>query len=177
MQASVPPPAPAPSPVNKDAVKKDAKAADEEPAGPDAEAVKLEAVLSRAHNKAERQFRIGLRQGENEIVVKVVFGSGTPNQPTPGNPVNFAMSRPGGSGAFTFSITPEGDDVVNHEVATALRLGAQEPLGSSFLELFTGLGSVPAALPRRPPAHQSLQARRNLPAVQHRRTKESGPSR
>ena len=30
------------------------------------------------------------------------------------------------NGAFTFNLTPEGDDVVTHEVATALRLEALE---------------------------------------------------
>jgi hypothetical protein len=31
-----------------------------------------------------------------------------------------------GGGGFTFNITPEGDDVINHEVVTALRLDAQD---------------------------------------------------
>src|SRR5205823_867149 len=36
------------------------------------------------------------------------------------------MSGPGGGGAFMFNITPEGDDVITHEVATALRLEEQD---------------------------------------------------
>ena len=33
---------------------------------------------------------------------------------------------PPGGGSFTFNITPEGDDVLTHEVATALRLEAKK---------------------------------------------------
>src|SRR5262249_32112963 len=47
----------------------------------------------------------GLRPGENEIVVKAVTQK---------------------NGMVTFNLTAEGDDVVTHEVATALRLEALE---------------------------------------------------
>ena len=33
-------------------------------------------MLGRARSKTEKKFRIGLRQGENEIVVKVVYMGG-----------------------------------------------------------------------------------------------------
>lgn len=72
----------------------------------------FDAMTDRIRSKTEKRFRIGLRQGENEIVVKVVLGGG-PNM----------GGRPGfGGGGFTFNLTPEGDDVITHEVATALRL-------------------------------------------------------
>ena len=73
----------------------------------------------------ERKFRIGLRQGENEIVLKVVYGGGqgggrlSPVIIGVGGPV--MASGPGGSGSFSFNLTPEGDDVFTHEVATILR--------------------------------------------------------
>src|SRR5205807_1072250 len=50
------------------------KAEDDEPAGPDP--ADIEVIMGRGRNPAENRFRIGLRQGENEIVVKVVVGSG-----------------------------------------------------------------------------------------------------
>jgi hypothetical protein len=120
-----PPPPPAPAAVPP---KKAANADDDEPPGPDPEAIDIDVILGRARSKTEKKFRIGLRQGENEIVVKVVFGGGQAG----GRPVQPAvmggpgMGGPGGGGAFTFNFTPEGDDVVNHEVVTALRLDALE---------------------------------------------------
>jgi mono/diheme cytochrome c family protein len=97
--AEPPPPAPAKPEANK------AQAA------PDFDNLDFDIIMGRLRNKAEKKFRIGLRQGENEIVLKVVFGA--------------AGNRPGGNG-FTFHLAPEGDDVVTHEVATAIRLEALE---------------------------------------------------
>src|SRR5207302_6643511 len=39
--------------------------------------------------------------------------------------------RPGGGDSFVFNLTPEGEDVITHEVATALRLEALERSKSS----------------------------------------------
>src|SRR5262249_52255521 len=90
----------------------------------------LEAPRGRGRGAAGGKFRIGIRRGENEIVLKVVFAGGA----RPGGP--------GGPGAFTFNLTPEGDDVLSHGVATALRLEA--------LELIRGTSptaATPAAQP------------------------------
>ncbi|NRA95026.1 MAG: DUF1553 domain-containing protein [Planctomycetes bacterium] len=117
----------------------------------------------------DRKVRLGMREGENELVVKVVFGGGRSTSgrsrrggssnanagatnpaaggvpdftgdpealaaaagvdPTNFDPANFDPSifqnmrrgRSGGGGSFTFNLTPEGADVVNHEVVCALR--------------------------------------------------------
>ncbi len=52
--------------------------------------------------------------------MKAVFGGGGGGA-GPGGP-----RGGGGGGAFLFTITPEGDDVLTHEVATALRLKARD---------------------------------------------------
>jgi len=72
----------------------------------------FDAMMGRVRSKTERKFRIGLRQGENEIVVKIVLGGGQNMGGRPG----------GGGGAFTFNLIPEGEDIITHEVASALRL-------------------------------------------------------
>src|SRR5439155_21413205 len=52
----------------------------------------------------------------------------------------------GGNSAFAFNLTPEGDDVVTHEVATALRLEEQERSAGS------GTKAAPVApMPRAKP--------------------------
>jgi hypothetical protein len=100
----------------------------EEPPGPDFENFDPEPLmLRRPRSTTEKKFRIGLRKGENEIVVKVVSGSGV-RAPGRGG-INAAAAKvagAGGNGGFTFDLTPDGDDVLTHEVATALRLKALE---------------------------------------------------
>ncbi|HKB06288.1 MAG TPA: DUF1549 domain-containing protein, partial [Gemmataceae bacterium] len=110
-------PAPAPKAEPKKGDPKADDKKDETP--PDVTEIDIDEILGRAPSKTEKKFRIGLRQGENEIVLKVVFaGAAAPARPGPvvivnGVP-NPAMGGPGG-GAVTFNITPEGDDVVTHE--------------------------------------------------------------
>ena len=90
-QTSLPPP-PAAPPKEADAkptgaangpdAKNDEKAEDdkEEPAVPEINDANFDEAMGRGRNNSERKFRIGLRQGENEIVVKAVFGAGaSPN--------------------------------------------------------------------------------------------------
>jgi hypothetical protein len=155
VQASAPqPPAAPPAPPKKDAAKAtaadketDAKADDdkEEPAVPDFDTIDLDAMMGRARSKTETKFRIGLRQGENEIVLKVVYGKGGRPEGrrfvVGGDMADMAPGRPDG-GAFTFNLTPEGDDVLTHEVAAALRLEALERAKSA----------VPAPIAGAPPA-------------------------
>jgi hypothetical protein len=145
VQSSVPPPPVAPpSPAKKGGdnapgaekdpeAKKDAKAEDEEePAGPNFENIDFDEMFGRGRSKTEKSFRIGLRQGENEIVLKVVFGSGAGPDGRRGflggdmGAAGMGAGRRDG-GLFTFNLTPEGEDVVSHEVVTALRLQALEP--------------------------------------------------
>jgi hypothetical protein len=152
VHVSAPPPPAAPTTQPK----KEVKAEDDEPAGPDPEAIDLDVILGHARSKTEQKFRIGLRQGENEIVMKVVFAGGAPGgRPMPmfgGNP---AMAG-GPGGAFTFNLTPEGDDAINHEVATALRLDAQDRATSAALALVAGPGA--AVKPHTAPAVAPSQA-------------------
>jgi Protein of unknown function (DUF1553)/Protein of unknown function (DUF1549)/Planctomycete cytochrome C len=89
----------------------------------------------------DRKVRLGLREGENELVVKVTFrkrsarsrrgrsfGGGNFNPEMFGNlsdeEIKEYYARQGGGGAkgsFTFGFSPEGEDVLNHEVVRALR--------------------------------------------------------
>lgn len=144
VQSSAPPPAPAPVPAKTDEPKKDVKTDDDEPTGPDPEAINLEAILSRARARSEQQFRIGLRQGENEIVVKVIVNARAAGGPAPGTVFNGPMPVPGGGSAFTFHLTPEGDDVVTHEIATALRRDAEERPKTIVDQLLAQVNALPA---------------------------------
>ncbi len=107
-------------PAAKDEGKPDGDAA--EPPAPEIDDATLDEMMGHGRNGPEKTFRIGLRPGENEIVVKVVFGDGAGRRGPGGVPAGGA-----GGGSFTFRITPEGDDIVSHEVVTALRLEAVEP--------------------------------------------------
>ena len=112
-----------PAPAKKAEVKPndaDAKADDDPPPSPEPEV-----MMIRARTAAERKFRIGLRAGENEIVLKVVTGGAGARPEARVGPIVVGGGDGGGAG-FTFNLTPEGDDVINHEVATALRRNAAE---------------------------------------------------
>ncbi len=149
-QTSAPPPPPVPpkqadakpaAPANSPDAKTDEKDDDEkeEPVLPEINDTTFDASTGRAQTNPAKKFRIGLRQGDNEIVVKIVFG-GDASPPArrvlppgagmgPGEP----GGGPRGGGSFTFTITPEGDDVLTHEVATALRLEAKKPAAGPSL--------------------------------------------
>ncbi len=114
----------------------------------------LDAIMGRGRSLTQKQFRLGLRQGESEIVLKVVFAGATRpggrHGPFAGG--NAMMGSPGNNSAFTYNITPEGDDVVTHEVATALRLEAidrtkgQAPRAAAPPPV-SGPSPTPSALP------------------------------
>lgn len=72
--------------------------------------------------------RIGLRAGENEIVIKAIYAVAakrSPGEGMGGGGGGFGgggFGRGGGGGAsLTFDLTPEGEDVLNREVILALR--------------------------------------------------------
>ncbi|MCY3001535.1 MAG: DUF1553 domain-containing protein [Planctomycetota bacterium] len=68
--------------------------------------------LEETRSKTEKRFRMGLREGENELVLKLVFAkSAGGDEPR----------REKGGGSFTFRLEAEGEDVINWEVASALR--------------------------------------------------------
>jgi hypothetical protein len=103
-----PPPAPKPAPMKPAGDEKppEPKPEADEDAPPEAMVVDFaDLIAGRMRSKTTKTFRIGLAQGENEIVVKAVVAN---------------------NGAFTFDLTADGDDVVTHEVVTALRLEALE---------------------------------------------------
>ena len=72
--------------------------------------------------------------GRKEIMLKVVLTAARPERPSraAGGCQSFRgcdeRGSPGG-GSFMFNITPEGDDVLTHEVATALCIEALERAG------------------------------------------------
>src|SRR5439155_718374 len=69
-----PPPAPPPTPPQPGAAPGDNNAA--APA-PEPEVIDIAEMMGRGRGTTGKKFRIGLRQGENEIVLKVVFPGGT----------------------------------------------------------------------------------------------------
>jgi hypothetical protein len=99
IQSQVPDPPPPPPPAQKpgdmkpagdDKETKEAKAEADEDKPPEAEIVDIaDAIAGRMRSKSAKSFRIGLAQGENEIVVKAIVQN---------------------NGAFTFNLTAEGDD-------------------------------------------------------------------
>ena len=131
--------------------KNDEKSDDDkaEPPPPEINDNNFDGMMGRGRDGLEKKFRIGLRQGENEIVVKVVFGGGASRS---GRPAAAATGQgdmgagPRGNGSFTFQITPEGDDVLTHEVATAVRLEARSPAAA------TSSGSVASASASKSPS-------------------------
>ena len=87
----------------------------------------------------DRTVRLGFRAGTNELVVKVVYQAppqregrgGRGGAQSGGQVISFGGgSRRGQSQAatLTFDVEPEGDDLVTHEIATALWRGG--PLGA-----------------------------------------------
>ena len=138
-QTSLPPPPVAPTKEagpkatgaeNDPGAKNDAKAEDdkEEPAVPEINDITFDETMGRGRNNRQKKFRIGLRHGENEIVLKVVFGVGaSPNGRRGASAGGQGDRAETGGGSLTFNFSPEGDDVLTHEVATALRLEALKP--------------------------------------------------
>jgi hypothetical protein len=156
VHSSAPQPPPPASPQKKVDDKPPGAAADaetkadgdkEEPPGQDFDNLDFADMMGRARSKSEVKFRIGLRSGENEIVLKVVYGGGGP----PNRPMGF-----GGGGhmmggtAFVFNLTPEGDDVLTHEVATALRLEALER-GKGDVAMTAATANPPPGTTNSPP--------------------------
>jgi hypothetical protein len=123
-----------PGAANDEDAKSDAKADDdkEEPVVAEINDANPEGLAARGRESRERKFRIGLRAGENEIVLKVAYDGGARPAdrralPPGANPPGGGMGpAPPGGGSFMFNITPEGDDVLTHEVAMALRTEATE---------------------------------------------------
>jgi hypothetical protein len=104
------PPKPADKkPTGDESEVKDPKpeADDDKPADPEIPPDITDLLMGRQRSKTAKRFRVGLRQGENEIVLKVVLQN---------------------DGAFTFNLTAEGDDMISYEVATAVRLEVKDPL-------------------------------------------------
>lgn len=83
--------------------------------------------MMRADRETTPTQRIGLRAGENEIVIKAIYAVAAKRSPGEGMGGGGGFGgggfgRGGGGGAsFTFEITPEGEDVLNREVILALR--------------------------------------------------------
>ncbi|MFT7619775.1 MAG: mono/diheme cytochrome c family protein [Planctomycetota bacterium] len=96
--------------------------------------------FGRSSQSEDRKVQLGLREGVSELVVKIVFGpapkssrrrsSGT-TTPMAGIPANIdpnafggnssSRSSRGSKGSLTFRFEPEGADVMNHEIVSALR--------------------------------------------------------
>jgi hypothetical protein len=125
-QASTPPPPAAPPTPPAKGTGKPGESSDESAAA--FANLDVDGMMARGRSRTEKRFRLGLRQGENEIVLKIVFaGSAGPQGRRAPFVVGGVGVLPGpGGNAFTFNLTPEGDDVLTHEVATALRQEALE---------------------------------------------------
>ena len=73
----------------------------------------------------EHELHIGLRQGENHLVIKIIGEVAAPSPSRRGNDngkqAEVPMRCRGSSGtAFRFTITPEGDDILNYETTLAV---------------------------------------------------------
>lgn len=130
------------------AKEKSAKEDDEEDEGPEFDA--LEFFEGNRNPKDDKSFKLGFRAGENELVVKVVYGG----EPAQGRRamgggmfvVGPGMGGPSGGGSFSFLLTPEGDDVLNHEVITALRRQASPEALTHSRPAPAAENSAPAAV-------------------------------
>ncbi len=88
----------------------------------------FEAMSGEPRSKTARRFRIGLREGSNELVLKLVFAGDAKGggRGEGGGGEKPAMRRSGGA-SFSFRITPEGEDVLTYEVVQALHRETQSP--------------------------------------------------
>lgn len=123
------PPIERPEPDAK-AAKEAAAKAKEEPDDDEAFAMAM-----RGNDREPRFLRLGLRAGENHLVIKLI-GKGAPPRPSRGQgdegpgmgmemdagDAKFGMRRGGGGLSFTFEMKAEGDDLLDFETLTALRL-------------------------------------------------------
>ncbi|MFM7281176.1 MAG: DUF1553 domain-containing protein, partial [Planctomycetia bacterium] len=110
------------------------KSKDKEPEGDDpilmeSEEFDIAKFFGDAPSSSEKEFRIGLRAGENEILIKLIYAKSAANEGRREGGGMGMMGPPSGGrresgGSFSFRMTPEGEDVITHEVATALRLEA-----------------------------------------------------
>lgn len=107
---------------------------DEEESGDGGEEEEFDfsAMFDEPRSKTARRFRIGLRQGTNELVLKLVFageakGGGRGESGGEGGGDGSGGARRGGGGSFSFRITPEGEDVLTYEVVEALRRESEAP--------------------------------------------------
>ena len=76
-----------------------------------------------------RELRVGLRAGENHLVVKLTNkGRSSSSSRRGGSSLSSSMSRRSRSSgpSFTFELTPEGEDVLNYEALTAVRGRAED---------------------------------------------------
>ena len=100
----------APEAATKDGAKPEEE--DDDPLLNEPEEFSFFGFLEETRSKSEKRFRIGLREGENELVLKLVFAKSSGGD---------APRREKGGGSFTFRVEAEGEDVINWEVACALR--------------------------------------------------------
>lgn len=148
--------------------KKDKKKEEEEMAPPEFDIDDFDFTGRRGGSREEKKFRVGLKEGENEIVIKAIYqsppaGAGGRGMGGPAAEmanvmvfdfVGGGMGRRGGGGAsFTFDMTPEGEDVLNYEVAMALRHSGKDPLPTEKLNIpdAAAVGAAPAADSATPP--------------------------
>jgi len=75
-----------------------------------------------------RELRIGLRKGENHLVIKLTGKGSTSSSSRRGGSSSMSSMRRGRSSgtSFTFEIVPEGDDVLNYETMLAVRERASD---------------------------------------------------
>jgi len=124
--------APAPEPPAQPKDKADAKKPPEKGGDEDDDEPDF-AMFQRGMDREPRTFRLGLRAGENHLVVKLVAKGALP-RPDRGGPAKddgamamdaafekFGPRRGGGGLSFTFGMKPEGDDLLDYETLVALR--------------------------------------------------------
>ena len=106
----------------------------------------------------EHELHIGLQEGENHLVVKLIAAGAKPSSSRRGSSSNnnsqspqpaSSMSRGRSSGGtqFTFTITPEGDDVLDYETLLAVR-ARNDDLPSAIAVDAVSLAKATASKPK-----------------------------
>lgn len=109
-----------------------------ESGGDDEEEFDFAAMSEGPRSKTARRFRIGLREGSNELVLKLVFaGDAKGGGRGPGGGGEKPAMRRGGGASFSFRITPEGEDVLSYEVVQALHRESSSPAAPAPVDTAT----------------------------------------
>ncbi|MGC6488000.1 MAG: PSD1 and planctomycete cytochrome C domain-containing protein, partial [Planctomycetota bacterium] len=110
-----------------------------------------------------RELRIGLRAGENHLVVKLTHKGSASSGSRRGGGSSSSMSRRGRSSgpSFTFDLTAEGEDVLDYETLLAVRARADDPAPAREARPAGSAAPANAAKQPRTPAERRAKVTRD----------------